>query len=659
MWKEFFPPLWVRLLSSRDPLSAGRQYVVVCQAVGAKPPANITWYLGPTRLSSHFESSLRLTPTVADAGQVLACVSDSRTIKTRMMMDDHHQQPESRPPAGVENGLREYHCVASNIEGTASRRISHSASSTSPTSPPTSFPTYSPTLFPKTFPTLPPQHPPHIPHFIPHLPHFPNTSPTLFPITFPHFIPQHFPHFIPHHFPTLFPNTFPHFAPQHPPPNNIYPHFIPQPPLWNGLYFFPHLIFPPQHFLTNNIYPTTLFTNTTYSPHTPSSPPPSPFFLTLTSSSPSPLPLPLFLTYSPPLPLASHTPLSPPPLLSSLIYLPHLPFLSSFLTNSPFPPPLPVPLLFPPIPPFLPLLSPSFSRTHLLSLSLTYSPFSLSSSHTPSLFPPIPPFFSLSLPLLHSPHPPLLPYSPPLPPPPPSPDSPVCRENQMMYHGAARYEQVNIPCELDAHPPPISFRWTFNNSGESVDIPQNHIMVEGSRATVSYTPNTELDYGTLLCWGSNSVGVQRHPCVFHVFPAGPPDPVHNCSVYNLSVTVVNVRCLAGFDGGLPQTFILELYDPHTNVLVGNTTNTVPKFSVPGLAPGVGLLGVVYSTNAKGRGQMINLQVFTLKDVAERRTAAVKPPPHASVSSVRITAIIAVVMACWAASSSWPSSSAPS
>ena len=42
----------------------------------------------------------------------------------------------------------------------------------------------------------------------------------------------------------------------------------------------------------------------------------------------------------------------------------------------------------------------------------------------------------------------------------------------MTYHGAARLEQVNIPCHLDAHPAPLTYRWTFNNSGESVEIPQ-------------------------------------------------------------------------------------------------------------------------------------------------------------------------------------------
>ncbi|XP_047501225.1 nephrin-like [Penaeus chinensis] len=158
----------------------------------------------------------------------------------------------------------------------------------------------------------------------------------------------------------------------------------------------------------------------------------------------------------------------------------------------------------------------------------------------------------------------------------------------------------------------------------------------GSRSTVSYTPNTELDYGTLLCWGTNSVGLQRHPCVFHVFPAGRPDPVHNCSGFNLSETVVNVRCVAGFDGRLPQTFVLELYEPHTNILVANATSTVPRFAVGGLQHGMTFTAVLYSSNGKGRGEMVSFKVYTLKDVAEKRTGEYKVDFTAKSTTQKIT-----------------------
>lgn len=51
-------------------------------------------------------------------------------------------------------------------------------------------------------------------------------------------------------------------------------------------------------------------------------------------------------------------------------------------------------------------------------------------------------------------------------------DAPVCREPHMAYHGAARYEKMSFPCHVDAHPRPFTYRWTFNNSAESVEIPQ-------------------------------------------------------------------------------------------------------------------------------------------------------------------------------------------
>ncbi|XP_042230051.1 nephrin-like [Homarus americanus] len=204
--------------------------------------------------------------------------------------------------------------------------------------------------------------------------------------------------------------------------------------------------------------------------------------------------------------------------------------------------------------------------------------------------------------------------------------APVCRQPRTLYHGAARFELVNLPCHVDAYPDPHSFRWTFNNSGESVEIPQEHIRVTESMSTVSYAPNTELDYGTLLCWGVNAVGLQHHPCVFHVFPADHPDPVHNCSVNNVSTTWVSIQCVAGFDGGLPQTFVLELYDIGHDRLLANTTNTVPVFLVVGLVAGVTMEGVVYSYNNKGRSEEVPISASTTKDLPERRMAAVKPSP---------------------------------
>ena len=42
----------------------------------------------------------------------------------------------------------------------------------------------------------------------------------------------------------------------------------------------------------------------------------------------------------------------------------------------------------------------------------------------------------------------------------------------------------------------------------------------GTSSFVSYTPMTELDYGTLLCSATNKIGKQKHPCIFHIIAAG-------------------------------------------------------------------------------------------------------------------------------------------
>ena len=67
-----------------------------------------------------------------------------------------------------------------------------------------------------------------------------------------------------------------------------------------------------------------------------------------------------------------------------------------------------------------------------------------------------------------------------------------------------------------------------------------------------------MDYGSLMCWATNSVGRQEKPCVYHLIPAGRPEPVSNCTVLNQTYSTLHVACKAGFDGGLPQSFSMQV-----------------------------------------------------------------------------------------------------
>ena len=68
-------------------------------------------------------------------------------------------------------------------------------------------------------------------------------------------------------------------------------------------------------------------------------------------------------------------------------------------------------------------------------------------------------------------------------------------------------------------------RWQFNTSTELRNIPPDSVFTDKTHSVAEYVPITEMDYGSLLCWGVNSLGVQTLPCVFPVIPAGKPSLV--------------------------------------------------------------------------------------------------------------------------------------
>ncbi|XP_059610810.1 uncharacterized protein LOC132257796 [Phlebotomus argentipes] len=130
--------------------------------------------------------------------------------------------------------------------------------------------------------------------------------------------------------------------------------------------------------------------------------------------------------------------------------------------------------------------------------------------------------------------------------------SPVCSALNAGIVGASLEESVTIPCRVSADPPIVDFEWTFSSSGERFEVPPGHYVtmqdtqsmghgdsshtemdVRNSIETVSelvYTPKNERDYGTLACWGRNSIGKQTEPCIFQVVPAAKPSPLRNCTL---------------------------------------------------------------------------------------------------------------------------------
>lgn len=100
-------------------------------------------------------------------------------------------------------------------------------------------------------------------------------------------------------------------------------------------------------------------------------------------------------------------------------------------------------------------------------------------------------------------------------------DSPRCREGFTSRRiGAIRHETLDVKCEVTADPrDDVKFSWTYNKSRDVLPVPGSRVIHSGLISVLRYTPESEVDYGTLACWASNSIGRQSVPCLFHIVAA--------------------------------------------------------------------------------------------------------------------------------------------
>ncbi|XP_030555042.1 neural cell adhesion molecule 1 isoform X1 [Drosophila novamexicana] len=203
--------------------------------------------------------------------------------------------------------------------------------------------------------------------------------------------------------------------------------------------------------------------------------------------------------------------------------------------------------------------------------------------------------------------------------------TPVCKHtDRVILIGASKDETVEVICEIQADPPPRTFRWKFNNSGETLDVGSERFSVNGSRSILKYTPVTDQDYGTLSCWAANEVGTQQQPCLFQVVLAALPNGVSNCSIFNRTELSVDIQCIPGYDGGLPQIFVLEMFSTRTGITRLNLTNAEEAlFSLENLDTLTSMMMQennslrirIYSYNQKGRSAAYLLPDFIIGSTA--------------------------------------------
>ncbi|XP_018327739.1 nephrin-like [Agrilus planipennis] len=174
---------------------------------------------------------------------------------------------------------------------------------------------------------------------------------------------------------------------------------------------------------------------------------------------------------------------------------------------------------------------------------------------------------------------------------------PVCGEpNNRKVLGVAKGEPVKIECKVDAEPAARYFRWSFNSTPGISRILKEHTANAGL-SILTYQPMSASDYGTIQCWGNNEFGTQRAPCIYHIVPAGRPDPPNGCVVANITHHNANITCVKGFDGGLKQKFIMLVKVGDTEIT--NITSASTDFEVGNLDAATEYTFVVFALNAKG------------------------------------------------------------
>lgn len=98
--------------------------------------------------------------------------------------------------------------------------------------------------------------------------------------------------------------------------------------------------------------------------------------------------------------------------------------------------------------------------------------------------------------------------------------------------------------------------------------------------------------------------------MFHIIPATVPETPHHCHVANQTLVGIRVVCDSGFDGGLEQTFHMEVLSLADNIMYGNRSRDVPSFWAGQLPAGEKIYIRLYASNSKGRSTPVILQAET-------------------------------------------------
>ena len=118
-----------------------------------------------------------------------------------------------------------------------------------------------------------------------------------------------------------------------------------------------------------------------------------------------------------------------------------------------------------------------------------------------------------------------------------------------------------------------------------------------------------------MCWARNAVGDQHQPCFYQIIPAGEPDSLTDCIATNITSDAVQISCLPGFDGGLPQKFQVDVTDLSNGRKMFNGIERMSHFVIGRLEPGRTYEFKIWAVNNKGKSdpQIVHLTTLAQQD----------------------------------------------
>lgn len=116
---------------------------------------------------------------------------------------------------------------------------------------------------------------------------------------------------------------------------------------------------------------------------------------------------------------------------------------------------------------------------------------------------------------------------------------------------------------------------------------------------------------------------------------GPPESLSNCSLLNQSADSLHVSCHSNDDGGLDQTFQLQVMDVSLQQPLVTLQSNRPEFFLSNLEAGSTFMLYLYAMNTKGSSHPVVLPVSTLKEAAKRTV----PPTTDNFAGSMVIAVV--------------------